>query len=210
MHSRSVLLSTTLILIGLPFLSRKQSPEIPRHDVEIHGYRFCDALPEVAKTFHIVVGLEGILESDKPKLIRLSLKNVSVSEALDALVRADDRYEWKMKADGAIGVRLVRPFASPGDVVVHSFDVNNLLRRDISAMLDNQPELNNWFAEHSCRRVEVIQGHEWDYDTQPISIHTFDKTLRENLDAVALATQSYSWNITEVDNDGSCTFSIKM
>jgi hypothetical protein len=97
-----------------------------------------------------------------------------------------------------------------GEVVLLGLSIENLYRREVSNRLDEQTEIRTWLNEHGCKRVEYTIGHDWDDDKTRISFYTTGKTLRENLDIIALNGGTYFWSITSLGNSSSCDISIKL
>jgi hypothetical protein len=189
--------------------SQETGPQPVKKSIQIDRFRLSDALPQIAKAYEVVVSLEERLQQPG-KLLSLSLSQAPISDALNELVSADPRYEWHLEKDGAIRVQSIQPPPRLGDVVLPSFDVDNLYRREISKRLDEQTELQSWLKDRRCDRVEYTTGHDWDSDKKRISLHTTGKTLRENLDQVARESGNYFWSITASGDGVGCQVSIGM
>ena len=197
-------------LSSLPPRSQGPAPQAVKRSIEINRLRFSDALAQIAKSFNTVVGLEETPQPQNEKLLTLSLNQDSISDALNRFIKADPRYEWHLETDGAIRVRSVQPPPPLGDLILINFSLVNRYRREISKLLDEQSEFQNWLKERGCERVEYTTGHDWDSDTKRISFSSTGTTLRENLDQVALETGTYFWSITKLPDRAGCRVSIRI
>ena len=212
LKSSSLLLIATICaaLYCLPNQSIEAKQTQAKRTVLINNLRFPDALAQLAKTYDVVIGLEEILQSSEENVLTLSLEQASISEALNQLIKADPRYEWRSENDGAIRVQSLKLAPAMGDLLLRSFAVKNLYRKDVSKLLDQQSDIHSWLTDHNCERVEFTTGHDWDSDSKQVSLYTTGKTLRQNLDLVALESKTYFWEIVHTDGETGCRISIKL
>lgn len=207
-----ILISVALVGATSPSASKLQQKPISstKRSIEINQLRMVDALRKVATTFHVVIGLAETQRADRSRLLNLSLEQVSLPEALNQLAKADPNYRWEVGSDGAVRVQSLEAAPGVSEVVLARFSIDTLYRREISMRLDEQTEIQTWLREHGCKRVEYSLGHDWEDDKTQISFHTTGKTLRENLDIIALNAQTYFWSITRLGDFDGCEISIKL
>lgn len=212
--SLSILLST-MILSQRPGAVVTQTPAdartVPVHDVQIRNVRIQEALRQIAKKYRVVIGFESVAHGDEGKLMNVSVEKGMMADVLDSLVKADPRYRWLQESDGAIRVYSKNETLSLTDLIISSFTVTNLHRREVSESLDKIPEVADWLRRNQCERIEFTDGHEWRIkDDRVLSLSSHDKSLRENLNQIALQSQTYFWSAHQFDYNGGCAISLKL
>jgi hypothetical protein len=207
-----ILISVTLVAATIPRASRIQQEAVSstKHSIEINQLLMNDALQKVGEAFSVVIGEVQTHRANRSQLINLTLKQVTLPEALNQLVKADPNYTWEFGSDGAVRVHSIEAPPAVEDVILFGFSIDNLYRREVSQRLDEQAEVQTWLREHGCKRTEYSIGHDWEDDKTRISFHTTGKTLRENLDIIALNAQTYFWSITRLGDFDDCEISIKL
>ena len=181
-----------------------------KRSIEIDQLLMNDALQKVGKTFSVVIGEVQTHRANRSRLINLALKQVTLPEALNQLVKADPNYTWEFGSDGAVRVHSIEAPPAVEDVILFGYSIDNLYRREVSQRLDEQAEIQTWLREHGCKRTEYSLGHDWEDDKTRISFHTTGKTLRENLDITALKAGTYYWSISRLGDFSDCEISIKL
>ncbi len=207
-----ILTSVTLVAVTSPSAPKLQQEPIAstKRSIEINQLLMNDALQKVGKTFSVVIAEVQTHRTNRSRLINLTLKQVTLPEALNQLVKADPNYTWEFGTDGAVRVHSIEAPPAVEDVILFGFSIDNLYSREVSQRLDEQAEIQTWLREHGCQRTEYSLGHDWLDDKTRISFYTTGKTLRENLDIVALNAQTYFWSITRLGDFDDCEISIKL
>jgi hypothetical protein len=183
---------------------------IARKHIEIKECLMPDALRMVAKTYETVIGLENVITAPFDRTITLRLDDASLPEALDALVKADPRFEWHFGKDGSIQVYGVDTRLTLPSIVLHEFKVQNMNRKEISDLLDRQEDVQSWLRQNTCERVEIfVAPHEKTTDRERISFDGSGKTLHENLDQVVQGMGTYFWEIGRLTGE-ECRISIML
>jgi hypothetical protein len=183
----------------------------PLRDVRNDSPLIGEALRQVAAAYHVVIGLEATEPPKTEPLLAIRLDQATLEDALDAVTKADPRYSWRRQSDGTVVVFAGRAqFALP-DVVMNTFIVNDLTRREILDALDGSQEIGNWMRQNGCVRSEAINiAGRPPRDTQHVTLTSNGKTLRENLSIVARETGTFYWIIGRSITSEGCRIGITL
>jgi hypothetical protein len=214
MHRISVglLLVSLLNLAGSTRLSTTiqiQHRQVLR-DVEINGELMSGAAWRLSQVYGVVIGYESGSRGPERRNFSVQLKSVSIEEAMDAIMRKDSRFAWRINPNGTITVfnKEMRPTLS--DVLVSNFQADELYRQEISQRLDEIPEIRRWLEDNRCQRTQWITGKEWRNDKKRVSLSMKQKTLREILDEVAVHSETFYWSINVWEESDGCHISINI
>jgi hypothetical protein len=170
---------------------------IPVHDLTISSLTF-NALQTLAQKYHVVIGTYGaFIGSDNH--INISIKDGTLDDAFDAIVKADPRYEWKQTKSGAIHFIFRDSPLSLLDVTVHSFDDDNPARVQTGERLAKLPEVAGWLEAHRCLMGEMITDHgpKWG----KFVVHAKDVPLSAVLDEIYAKSGTYIWSVIQYSAD---------
>ena len=163
---------------------------IPVHDLAISSLTF-NALQTLAEKYHVVIGVYGtFIGSDNH--IDISIKDGTLGDALDAIVKADQRYEWVQTDGGAIHFTSRGSPLSLLDVIVRSFDDDNPARVQTEERLAKFPEVADWLHAHRCTMGEMVMDHEPEW--RKFVVHAKDSPLSAVLDEIAAKSGTYIWD----------------
>ena len=203
-------LSFVVLLFACAFVRKSACGQVApvEKNIRIQKLLMPDALRVVAATYQTVIGLESVDAPPFDHTITLALTQVSLSQTMDALMKADLRYFWRQESDGSVHVLSRNGKLTLPDILVESFNVENMKRKGISDMLDKQQEVDLWLREHGCSRVELTNPLR-ERDDATIGFTSSRKTLRENLDEVVRKTGTYFWSIVQLSGQ-ECRVSIQI
>jgi hypothetical protein len=185
-------------------------PEL--RDIHIDGNRISDALAHVASVFQTVIGFENTEAPPFNKLLTIHLDRASLSETMNAVVQADDRYSWRKDTNGSISVFNKESRLALPDVVIGAFDANRLRRDEVVTALENSPEVRKWTEQHHCvvaDRVIAFVGQTMN-DTRTVSMSTRGKSLREILAEASQKMGTYAWAVQQYDKPNGCEIGIQL
>jgi hypothetical protein len=151
----------------------------------------------LAKKYHVVIGLYGTHIGHGSQPIEVSIKDGTLGEALDAIVREYPQVEWAQANNGAIHFTFRDSPISLFDVAVHSFDAESPGRTETSGRLVRAPEVARWLQDHGCTISEMIvvvgQMHppgEWG----DFAVHARDAPVAAVFDEIAAKSGMYYWS----------------
>lgn len=163
----------------------------------------------LAVKYHVVIGVYGTMLGADNSTINVSVKNGTLGDALDAITRADPRFEWHKSSDGAIH------FVSRGapltlmDIRVHSFEIYNPQSLEILRRLNEVPEIHSWWMERKCSTDYSIMGTGGEsVPWGKFSVHARDVPVSAILDEIAAKSRSYYWSFIQ-DGTGPCSLVIE-
>lgn len=177
------------------------------HDVHIRSYGVANALAELSKEQHIVIGYEGVNEYPE-NTIQIDESSGTVAEILNKIVAQAPSNAWRITDSGTIRVYNAEGRVSLVDVKPTNFVISGMDRREIWKSLERIPELKSWLDQHQCTRGEIFMGHEWSQNMKKISLDTEGKPLGRILDDVAGATGTYFWKVVQAQADDRCVVRI--
>jgi hypothetical protein len=101
------------------------------------------------------IGFEEVSAGDfgGAKLINVAIRQEPLKDALNAIVVADDRYDWRL-VDSIINVMPKRKDACISDVVISNFSVHDVAIGDMPFALLETPELKDRLVELGLRYAE--------------------------------------------------------
>jgi hypothetical protein len=180
------------------------------HDLRVTGQLY-EAVGQAASLFRTVIGVEEVASLPYVKPVKLQIEHATLTETMDAIIQADSRYSWRREPNGTIHVFSRAEQTTFPDVIIGSFEAKNLDRYQAVNRLDLSDGIRQWSKEHTCRRLDAIvivgmpapEKHE-------ITLTTTGKTLRENLDEIALAAGTYYWIVSEAHARSGCEVSIQL
>ena len=178
------------ILILIPFLSYAETPveQILYRTVENFeavNYRLGSVLSKISQNYGIQYGVEFILEEPNILSFTFSLKNPTLKEVLDTIVKIDRRYIWE-EHNGIINLIPVQKKNDPTHIfnqIIPKFVVSE---RDFSGALN---ELATAIEGHELRAVShgaLPSGHTFSLSFEQVPV-------REVLDAIIKADGVYVW-----------------
>ena len=174
------------------------TPASIRVDDFTAGSYTLEVVYKLAVKYHVVIGVYGnILDADNRK-IDISIKNGMLRDVLDAITKADPRFEWHESSNGA--VHFV-PRGAPltlMDVRVHSFEIYSPQSSEILRRLNEVPEIRDWWMERKCPTDYSIMGT----GGEPVpwgrfSVHASDVPVWSILDEIAAKSRSYYWSFIQ-------------
>jgi hypothetical protein len=190
------LICATAVALTLVTAANSQTDPVAPLSVRVHDLTITshtiNVLATLAQKYHVVIGLYGTFIGDDSHDIAISLKDGTLDEVFDAIVRADPRLEWKQANNGAIHFIFLDTPLSLFDITVHSFDVEDPRRMQIADSLAQIPEIAGWLRDHRCDMYELIQGHfpnEWG----KFAVHARDTPFSAVLDGIAARSGTYFW-----------------
>ena len=136
------------------------------------------------------------------------VKDGTLGEVFDAIVRAEPRFlQWRTSANGAIHFIEDGPLPLL-DITVHSFEVEDLRRRDLWSTLPQIPEVSGWLKEHGCIINQIYAGsmpQEWG----KFAVHANDIILSAVLDDIAAKSGTYFWAVDRIQGStGKCMITV--
>jgi hypothetical protein len=170
-----------------------------------------DAVRQVAQTFHVVVGFEEVITPPYDKLVTVNLSRTTVTDALNAIIRTDPRYEWRQVSDGAYRVFKKDAAGDLPDLVVKSFTVKDRSWQEISNLLDKMPEIATWLGDRHCSLGgAIIAGPDVSQeDGKKISINANGKHFSEILDEIAEEAGMYFGSVVQF-GQGTCRVGVRI
>lgn len=169
---------------------------IPVHDLTM-STRVFDALPALARKYHVVIGLYGTHVGHGSQPIEISIKDGTLGEAFDAIVRGFPQLEWVQASTGAVHFTFRDSPISLFDVAVPSFDAEGPGRMEAPGLLARTPEVARWLRDNGCTMSEmvVVAGRmqatgEWG----KFAIHAKDAPLQAVFDEIAAKSGSFYWS----------------
>ena len=187
-----------LLAIPLPSLSAQinitKPSSIAVHDVAKSGMTW-SILQELAEKHHFVVGVYGTITGVDEPTINISVKDGSLSDAFDAITKADSRFEWEQTSNGSVHFVTRSAPNTLMDVRVLSFEDENPRVLDFTSHLLEVPEIRGWLQDHKCSMSHriVIAGQppeQW----RRLSVHAANVPLSSILDEVASKSHTYYWS----------------
>jgi hypothetical protein len=209
------IIDTALIILFMlyapNFQTRESDSSSTVQPVDINGSSMSDALGQVARQFRVVVGFEDVTSPPYDKLVTIHLAHATASETFDAIVKADQRFGWSQVSIGVFHVFKKGETPALPSVIVKTFAVDNLYRREISKLFDKLPEISNWLKDNTCTRSEAIAGSAdpWQDDNKKVSLNARGKALSEILDEVSKRSGAYYWSVVRF-GQGTCRISIRI
>ncbi len=166
---------------------------IPVHGLTLDGMTI-GVLTELAEKYHVVIGIYGTFIGTDSLWLHLSFADGTLGEVLDAIVKADPRFEWKQADDGAVHFVSRDAPLSLLDTTVHSFDVKSPGRHSIWDDMRRVPEVARWLQGHGCVMGEIIiivgrPPKRWGR----FAVHAGDVPLSAVFDEIALKSGTYRW-----------------
>ena len=152
-------------------------------------------LQALAEKYHVVIGVYGDVSDVDEPTFDISIKDGTLSDVFDAIVKADPRFEWYQNANGAVHF-LTQGTPNPlADVTVHSFDDENPQEEEVGDRLFDVPEIRSWLQDHKCVRYHeiVFAGAGRPQPWEQFSVHARDLPLSSILDEIAAKSRTYYW-----------------
>jgi hypothetical protein len=156
-------------------------------------------LNRLAKKYHLVIGVYGNVAAH-PMPIEVKMKNGTLADVFDAIIRADQRFEWQQGSNGAVHFVVRDAPLSLMDVTVHSFDYENPIWPEITDRLRTIPEINGWLQAHKCSIADetiFLRGkppRRW----RKFSLHAKDLPVLTILDQIAAESRTYFWHSNQI------------
>lgn len=169
--------------------------------IPVHNYTLkqkgntCYVLQALAEKYHVVIGVYGNIPDVDEPTFDISIKDGTLSDVFDAIVKADPQFEWYQGANGAVHF-LIQGTPNPlADVTLHSFDDENPQEEEIGDRLFDAPEIQGWLHDHKCVRYHeiVIMGAGRPKPWDQFSVHARDLPLSSILDEIAAKSHTYYW-----------------
>jgi hypothetical protein len=175
---------------------------IPVHHLAIKAQTPLRILNRLAKKYHLVIGVYGNVAGYQVP-IEVKIRNGTLADVFDAIIRADQRVEWQQGSNGAVHF-VVRDAPLPlMDVTVHSFDYENPIWPEITDRLRTIPEINGWLQAHKCSIADdtiFLRGkppRRW----RRFSLHAKDLPVLTILDQIAAESRTYFWHSNQTMSD---------
>lgn len=179
-------------------MQRASPASIRVHDLSVGSL---DALQSLAEKYRVVIGQYGSLaETEVRHTVDISIKNGTLADAFDAIVKADPWLQWSAASNGAIHF-IIRGLPPPTlfELTIRSLDLKNPLRGTASSPLSKVPEVAGWLNDHGCAMGEVFTG----------SLRTWGKfTVRARnvsflalLDEIAARSHTYYWSAVQAGSN---------
>lgn len=152
------------------------------------------ALGAIGAKFNVLIGLEYAVGDQDRTPISLDMSSSEAAMALNSLVAQKPEYKWKLEN----GVYDVYPKAESDsllDVAIQKFSVNAATPREISAAIDDVPEVRLWLTTHGVRRNELETGSRWKASDRRISLTMIDTSVRSVLNRVIQLTGRPNWTV---------------
>ena len=181
--------------------TRAQVERVGPSAIEVHDLTMAretlSALHMLALKYHIVIAVYGTrigVYDARENQVNISLKQGTLGEVFDTIVRQHPNLRWKQADDGAIHFVLNDPPPSLFDVVVHSFDADNPRRWETLDRLKAIPEVAEWLKDQECTLDDLmaIVGRppaEWG----KFVVHAKHVPLSAILDEIASKSGTYFW-----------------
>jgi hypothetical protein len=184
------------------------SQEVPARNVDVYARSLTAALEQVALDYRVVIGFEETLSRVDHMSIVIRADSVSLSEVIENVLDADDRYTWREDPDGTILVFARGPQFTLPEVVMKSFRVENLNRFDIVMLTDRSAEVQQWLKENRCQEMHVLTTPPVSTYDDHVTLAAADRTLRENLNEVVKEMKTYYWHIGRFTAFKKCGVSV--
>jgi len=201
---KTLICAASVVLTLVATASSEAAPaeptSIPVHNLTINSLT-TDALNTLAERYHVVIGVSGTFTGTDSLWIHVTLKDGTLGEVFDAIVRADPRFKWKTATNGA--VHFVREAPLPLlDIAVHSFDAEDFRRRDVSSTLPQIPEVAGWLKDHRCIMTEILSGSSLPEEWRRFAVHAKGTPFSAVLDEIAAKSGTYFWAVVQHTTDG--------
>jgi hypothetical protein len=156
-----------------------------------------DVFAAIAKKYHVVIGMSGVSIGPDSLHIDVRLRDGTLRDLLDTVVREDPRFGWEMRSDGSVAVTLGATLTLP-DVVVGSFDLAKVSRYEIAASIDQIPEAATWLQGSQCvlEQLIVIAGRP-ERETIFPEVHTHNSPVWASLNDYARKSGKYFWSLVQ-------------
>jgi hypothetical protein len=185
---------TFAALVLLTSARAQTSPVMPSaiqvHDVTIAD-RTVDALITLADKYDVVIGIYGKLVGSDFRRLDIFMKDGTLADVFDLIVRTDPRLVWSSTASGAVHFTFRDDPLSLVEVNIHSVEISNPPRMDLPNLLAEIPEVMFWLHNHNCGMGELLNSspNEWGKFVVRASGVPFWAVL----DQVAAQSRAYVW-----------------
>jgi hypothetical protein len=153
------------------------------------------AIDGIASNYKVSVGIEYATNGEDRTPITLDLSLLQPATALDSLVAQKPGYTWNFDH----GVYDVYPKEHNGsilDLKIRMFSVHEATPQEISAAIDELPEVKQWMGKNQVRRGEFqVNGSRWDPSDRRVSLTIRGSTLRSILNRIVVETGRTRWTV---------------
>ena len=159
-------------------------------DFAVHGSTE-HVLREVAEKYRLVIGLYGTMNGTE-NAIDISVKDGTLADVFDAVVRAGPDLRWNQTESGVIHFVCGTTSLSIFDLTVHSLRITKTKMSELSGNIARVPEVATWLGAHNCEIVEWIVGgrhkprNEFNLNLGTVRFPTL-------LDEIAAKSGTYFW-----------------
>jgi hypothetical protein len=186
--------------VPLPTVSQvehKRPSSIAVDDFTARSYTL-EVVYRLAAKYHVVIGVYGTIVSADNKEIDISIKHGTVGDALDAITKADPRFEWHESSNGAVHFVPRGGPLSLMDVRVRSFEIYNPQSSEILGRLNKVPEIHSWWLGRKCSPDYSVMGAGGEpAPWGQFAVHASNVAVSSILDEIAAKSHSYYWSFIQ-------------
>ena len=189
--------------------SRDGSTTSAKHLMGFHIEQFgaLNALGEISKKAHIVIGLDAIQPKEE-STIAFDFVGGTVADLLNTFVSVSQDYAWSETNSGVIHVQRSGAHVAILDVALNYPGAVKKTRRDIWQDIAKRPEVIEWMRSNHCTRREFFTGGEFGSHNDPISVEAGSLTVSGLLDEVASKSGNNYWAVLQSPAKTPCTVHI--
>jgi hypothetical protein len=190
-----------LLLLAVLVATPSAQVDIAPSSIQVRDFfvnsMILDVVHRLAVKCHLVIGVSGTMRDADALPINIEMKNGTLGEALDAVTKADPRFEWRQSNGAILLVTRLAPLALI-DVTVHSFRTHHPQSWEIPDLLQDVPEIHDWLQDHKCALGNLRNKADHKPKTWPrFSIHAEGLSLSSILDQIALQSRSSEWDVIQ-------------
>jgi hypothetical protein len=152
-------------------------------------------LKSLAEDAKARVGFESIGGASEQKKISISVEKGTIRDALDAFIKADERYKWEM-ADGVINIIPRESQEGILDVVIPNFFISDANIDDLSFAVTGTPEVLARLAKIKAKRSEYFFYVGAPKPSTRYSVSLPEMTVKEILNEFLRRDFAWYWNVS--------------
>ena len=201
MHAKPILLWSLILLWGVKTTFAGNAMDLIIPTFEVRSATIEEALTQL-RQWGVLISLEKLPSARQPK-ISVQLNGASITEVLDAIVKADDQYSWELygsRLNPASRLRIVNVLPrearrNPTNLMNIRFEALELTRvvpdKAITGIHLLIPELNRRYWE-LVEPGGVVSGLGSPSERFFLSLKLEDKTVREALNEISIRS-GFGW-----------------
>jgi len=199
-----------LLVNGKPNFSMAQNLVDKRVEaMHIEELGISGVLREVSKQTNLTIGLEMDLIIGKEKRISFDFHGGTVADLANLCTSLLQGASWRIVDGRSIVISQPGKALLLAELPIEFSGVINATRRQIWfdlmwSDLSNHPEIEGWLRSENCRRLALLGGHEWQGDSQSISIPKGMISLEHLLAVAAESSDVHYWSVLKNTREEQC------